>query len=242
MNDYQRGFGATTSRTGAVAMDEGLRKYMLSVYNYMALGVAGIGITSLFVASQENLVYAIGATPLKWVVFAGILGLGWFSPKIAFSGSKPVAHGMFWLYAVLWGLLIAPMLWSFNQAGMSQEIYRAFFISAAVFAGMSLWGYTTKRDMSGLGPILMFGGIGLLIALIVNVFLASTMFSLLLSCGVVVYIVAVTAYETQMIKSLYREGGASNDGAAIFGAFALLGSFATLFIHILNILGIMGRD
>ncbi|MEO1015371.1 MAG: Bax inhibitor-1/YccA family protein [Pseudomonadota bacterium] len=242
MNDLRRGYGATTTtRAGAGAIDEGLRQYMLGVYNYMALGVAGTGIVSLFVASQQNLVYAIGGTPLKWVLFAGLLGLGWFAPRVMFNGSKGMAHAMFWVYAGLWGLLIAPMLYSFNAAGASVDIYRAFFITAGLFAGISLWGYTTKRDISGWGGFLAMASIGLLIAIIVNVFIGSTMMSLITSGLVVIVFTAVTAWETQTIKSMYVEGGAANDRAAIFGAFALYGSFVTLFIHILNILGIM-RD
>lgn len=242
MNDTRRGFGATTATTGTTAIDEGLRQYMLGVYNYMALGVAGTGLVSLFVASQQNLVYAIGATPLKWGVFAALLGIGWFAPRVMFNGSKAMAHGMFWLYAGLWGLLIAPMLFSFNAMGASQDIYRAFFITAGLFAGISAYGYTTKRDLSGWGGFLGMASIGLLIAIVVNVFIGSTLMSLLTSCAVVLVFSGVTAWETQTIKSMYVEGGATNDRAAIFGAFALYGSFVTLFIHILNILGIMRND
>ncbi len=243
MNDLQRGYGAaTTARTGAGAIDEGLRQYMLGVYNYMALGVAGTGIVSLFVASQPALVGAIGGTPLIWVLFAGLLGLGWFAPRVMFNGSKGMAHAMFWIYAGLWGLLIAPMLYSFQAAGASVDIYRAFFITAGLFAGISLWGYTTKRDISGWGGFLAMASIGLLIAIIVNVFIGSTLMSLITSSLVVLVFTAVTAWETQTIKSMYVEGGAANDRAAIFGAFALYGSFVTLFIHILNILGIMRSD
>ncbi|MBI1393247.1 MAG: BAX inhibitor (BI)-1/YccA family protein [Alphaproteobacteria bacterium] len=241
MNDLRKGYGATTATTGARAIDEGLRQYMLGVYNYMALGVAGTGLVSLFVASQQSLVYAIGGTPLKWVVFAALLGLGWFAPRVMFNGSKAMAHGMYWLYAGLWGLLIAPMLFSFNQAGAAQDIYRAFFITAGLFAGVSLYGYTTKRDLSGMDGFFVMASIGLLIAIVVNVFIGSTLFSLLTSCAVVLVFSGITAWETQTIKSMYVDGGAANDRAAIFGAFALYGSFVTLFIHILNILGIM-RD
>ena len=244
-NDYGRGAASarTTSQTGGVAIDEGLRQYMLGVYNYMALAVAATGIVSLFVASQQNLVYAIAGTPIKWVLFAGILGMGWFAPKVMFSGSKAMAHGMFWAYAALWGLLIAPMLYSFQMAGAAVDIYRAFFITASVFGAMSLIGYTTKRDLSGMAGFLGMATIGLLIAIVVNfIFFKSTMMSLVTSSLVVLVFSAVTAWETQTIKSLYREGGAANDRASIFGAFALYGSFVTLFIHILNILGIMRSD
>jgi len=243
MNEPQRQFGRSAAdvRTG-VAIDEGLRQYMLGVYNYMALAVAGTGLISMLMAGNPALIYQIAATPLKWVAFAGILGLGWFAPRVIFSGSKVAAHGMFWLYAALWGVLIAPMLFSFQQAGAAQDIYRAFFITASVFGSMSLFGYTTKRDLSGMASFLFMAVIGLLIAIIVNALIfQSGMMSLITSSLVVLVFSAVTAYETQMIKSLYTEGSATNERAAIFGAFALYGSFVTLFIHILNILGIM-RD
>ncbi|MGF1543252.1 MAG: Bax inhibitor-1 family protein [Parvularculaceae bacterium] len=242
MNDIRPGHGATTARTGA-AVDAGLRQYMLGVYNYMALAVAATGVMSLFVASQPQIVMAIAGTPLKWVLFVGLLGLGWFSPKVMFSGSKTAAHAMFWAYAALWGLLIAPMLFAFQQSGAAVDIYRAFFITASVFGALSLYGYTTKRDLSGMASFLFMASVGLLIAIVVNALIfQSTMMSLLTSCAVVLVFSGVTAYETQMIKSLYQEGGAANDRSAIFGAFALYGSFVTLFIHILNILGIMRSE
>ncbi|MHA7873447.1 MAG: Bax inhibitor-1/YccA family protein, partial [Hyphococcus sp.] len=106
--------------------------------------------------------------------------------------------------------------------------------------GMSLWGYTTKRDLSGWASFLFMATLGLLVAIIVNaIFFKSGMASLITSSLVVLVFSAVTAWETQMIKSIYREGASTNDRAAIFGAFALYGSFVTLFIHILNIMGIM---
>ena len=238
MNEPRRNFGAVAGTQG-VAIDEGLRQYMLGVYNYMALGVAATGLFAMLMASNPALMLQIAATPLKWVAFAGILGLGWFAPRVIFSGSKVAAHAMFWGYAALWGVAIAPMLFSFQQAGAANEIYRAFFITAIVFGGTSLWGYTTKRDLSGWGSFLFMATLGLIVAMIVNViFFKSGFMSLVTSSLVVLVFSAVTAWETQTIKSLYREGGAANERAAIFGAFALYGSFVTLFIHILNILGL----
>ena len=243
MNEPRKQFDGSVagSRSGA-AIDEGLRQYMLGVYNYVALAVAGTGLFSKLIASNEALMFQIAATPLKWVGFAAILGIGWFAPKVIFSGSKVAAHAMFWAYAALWGLMIAPMLFSFQQAGAAQEIYRAFFITATVFGSMSLYGYTTKKNLSAWGSFLVMASIGLLIAIVVNaIFFQSTLMSLFTSSAVVLVFSAITAWETQMVKNIYREGSSTNDRAAIFGAFALYGSFVTLFIHILNILGIM-RD
>ncbi|MEM9705519.1 MAG: Bax inhibitor-1/YccA family protein [Pseudomonadota bacterium] len=243
MNDYRNDYGSVARPAGR-AIDEGLRQFMLGVYNYMALAVAFTGVVSFVVASNPNFVMAVAAGPLKWVLFAGILGLGFFAPKVMFTGSKPMAHAMFWGYAALWGLLIAPMLFAFASAGAATEIYKAFFITATVFGSVSLYGYTTKRDLSGFATFFLMASVGLLIAIIANaIFFKSGMMSLVTSSLVVLVFSGVTAYETQMIKSMYTEGGGvQNERASIFGAFALYGSFVTLFIHILNILGFMNND
>ncbi|MEL7488785.1 MAG: Bax inhibitor-1/YccA family protein, partial [Pseudomonadota bacterium] len=241
MNDLRTEYGQPQSRAG-VAVDEGLRQYMLGVYNYMAIAVAATGAMSLFIAGNQAMISMIAGTPLRWVVFAGILGVGWFGPKVIMSGSRPMAHVMFWLYAGLWGLLIAPWLYVFQQADAAQEIYRAFFITATVFGAMSLWGYTTKRNLMGWSSFLFMATLGLLVAIILNaVFFKSGMMSLITSCAVVLVFSAVTAFETQAIRKMYRQGSDTNERASIFGAFMLYGSFATLFIHILNILG-MARE
>lgn len=243
MNDLRPNYGATTARTDGRAIDQGLRQYMLGVYNYMMMAVAGTGLVSLAVASNPAMVQMIAGTPLKWVLFAAILGIGFFAPKVIFSGSKTAAHGLFWVYALAWGAMIAPMLFAFNQAGAAQEIYKAFFITSATFGATSLYGYTTKKNLSGMATFLFMASIGLLIAIVLNALIfQSTIMSLATSGAVVLVFSAITAYETQMIKEMYREGGEANDRASIFGAFALYGSFVTLFVHILNILGIMRSD
>ncbi len=244
MNDTRRNYGATVARSGGLAIDQGLRQYMLGVYNYMALAVAGTGLVSLAIASNPEFVQALARGGItRWLPFIGILGIGFIAPRVIFSGSKVAAHGLFWIYAALWGVAIAPMLFFFNQAGLAQEIYKAFFITAATFGATSLYGYTAKRDLSGMGTFLFMASIGLLIAIVLNALIfKSTLMSLITSGGVVLVFSAVTAFETQMIKEMYREGGASNDRASIFGAFALYGSFVTLFVHILNILGIMRSE
>ncbi|MEO1137345.1 MAG: Bax inhibitor-1/YccA family protein, partial [Pseudomonadota bacterium] len=168
MNEPRRQFGGSVAQTGGVAIDQGLRQYMLGVYNYMALGVAGTGLIAMLMASNPALMTQIAASPLRWVGFIGIIGLGFLAPRIIFSGSKAAAHAMYWAYAALWGAMIAPMLFYFQQAGAAIEIYRAFFITASVFGAMSLYGYTTKRDLSGWGSFLFMAAIGLIIAMVVN--------------------------------------------------------------------------
>ena len=223
-----------------VAIDEGLRAYMLKVYNLMALGVAGTAIVALFMAANPALMTAVAGGVMKWVLFAAVLGLGWFAPRLIFSGSAATAWLAYGAYAVLWGLLIAPMI-AFYMGKDPAIVVRALLITAATFGATSLYGYVTKRDLSGFAGFFVIASIGLLIAIVVNAFfLQSTMFSLITSILVVLVFAGITAWETQNIKEMYAEGDMSRH--AIFGAFMLYGSFVTMFIHILNILGIMNDD
>jgi len=226
----------------AAGIDEGLRSYMLRVYNLMALGIAVTAIVTLFMASQPALMQTIATGPMKWVLFAGVLGLGFFAPRVIFTGSQTLAHAAYWSYAVMWGLLISPMIFAFMALDGGTTIARAFFITAATFGSVSLYGYTTKRDLSAFQTFFFMAVIGLLIAMLVNVFFfQSDLFSLVTSGLIVIVFAGITAYETQLIKEMYYEGDAEDGQSrkAIFGAFMLYGSFITLFIHILNILGIM---
>ncbi len=227
-------------QTGAVAFDEGLRKYMLGVYNYMALGIAGTALIAFFfLTNPAALQFAAG---LQFIPFIALIGLGWFAPKLIMGGSRPVAFGAYAAYVSLWGVLIGPMIALYVGAGLAGMVAQAFFITASLFLSMSIYGYTTKKDLSGWGRFLFMASIGLLIAIVVNFFLGSELLSFLVSSAVVLVFSAVTAYETQMIRNLYQQGaGEANERAAIFGAFALYGTFVTLFIHVLNLLSIM-RD
>lgn len=239
MNDIRRNYGATTARADGLAIDQGLRQYMLGVYNYMAMAVAGTGLVSLAVASNPSLVASIAGTPLKWVLFAAILGIGWFAPRVIFSGSKTAAHGLFWIYAAAWGAMIAPMLFAFNAAGAAQEIYKAFFITASVFGATSLYGYTTRRDLSQFGSFLIMGLIGVVIASIVNIFLASSALQFAVSVIGILVFVGLTAWDTQTIKEQYAEGlGAeTNQKLAVSGAFSLYLNFINIFQLLLNFTG-----
>ena len=227
----------TQTQADAAQIDEGLRKYMLGVYNYMALGVAFTGIVALFVATQPALLQAIALSPFRWVLFGGILLMGFVAPRIIMSGSMVVAHGSFWVYAALWGALMAPMFLIYTGDSM----VRVFFITAAAFAGTSLYGYTTKRNLAPLGAFFMMATIGILVALLVNIFiLQSELFHLGLSIVVVLVFAGLTAYETQMIKNMYHEGDGNEVATrkSIFGAFLLYGSFVTMFIWLLSIFGV----
>ncbi|MGF1610760.1 MAG: Bax inhibitor-1 family protein [Kiloniellales bacterium] len=229
----------TRSQAEAAGIDVGLRDYMLRVYNYMALGVAFTGAVAMIVAMNPVLVQ--GVASMFWLFFIGILGLGFFAPRIMMTKSVGAAQICFWVYASLWGALLGPILLAYAQLD-PMIIVRAFFITAGTFAGVSLYGYVTKRDLSPFATFFMMAVIGLLIAIVVNaIFIQSVGFSLLTSVIVVLLFSGITAWETQIIKSMYyeTEGHDVVTRKAIFGAFLLYGSFVTLFVHILNILGIM---
>jgi len=228
--------GRTVDRAYAADIDAGLRAYMLRVYNYMAMGVALTGIVAYAIALNPALMQTIALGPFKWVLFIGILALGWFSPRIMFSGSTGMAHGAYWLYAGLWGALIAPMVYMYT----GESIARVFFITAAAFAGTSLYGYTTKKDLSTIGRFLAMSTIGILVAVLLNAFFfQSGGFHLILSIVVVLVFAGLTAYETQAIKEMYVAGEGSEMASrkAIFGAFTLYGSFVTMFVWLLSIFG-----
>jgi FtsH-binding integral membrane protein len=226
----------TRAQAEAAAIDVGLRNYMLRVYNYMALGVAFTGIVSMLIAANPAVMQAIVGGPFVWVLFIGILGMGFVAPKIMMSKSIGAAQACFWVYAAMWGALIAPYFYMYTQG----SIARAFFITAAAFAGMSLFGYTTKRDLSAMGRFLVMATFGILIALVVNIFMQSSGLHLAMSFLVPVVFAGLTAYETQQIKNWYFESDAGDviTRKAIFGAFLLYGSFVTMFIWILQLVGV----
>ncbi|MGE0210098.1 MAG: Bax inhibitor-1 family protein [Parvibaculaceae bacterium] len=241
MADLNYRTGSQTG-VGARVIDEGLRAYMLRVYNLMALGVAVTALVALFLANNQALMLTIASGPMMWVLFFAILGLGFFAPRLIFSGNSALAHAAYWGYAVLWGLIISPMIARYMGIDGGSLIVQALGITAVTFGATSLAGYVTKRDLSGFGGFFMMASIGLVLAIIANaIFFQSVGMSLVVSILVVLLFSAVTAWETQRIKEMYVEGDAVGiaQGKAIFGAFMLYGSFVTMFVHILNILGIM---
>jgi FtsH-binding integral membrane protein len=226
----------TRAQAEAAQIDVGLREYMLRVYNYMALGVAFTGLVSMLVAMNPGVMQAVALGPFKWVLFVGILGLGFFAPKLMLSKSVGTAQLCFWAYAGMWGALIAPMFALYTGG----SIARAFFVTAAAFAGMSLFGYVTKKDLTAIGRFLVMASFGVLIALLVNIFLQSTGLHFIMSLLVPVIFAGLTAFETQQIKNWYYESdtGDVTQRKAIFGAFMLYGSFVTMFVWILQLMGV----
>lgn len=249
---FNRTATAPGSARSAGAIDQGLRSFMLGTYNYMALGLAGTAAVTMALLANPEIMRVIAVGPMKWVLFAGIFGLGMFAHKLFYSGSVVLAHGAYWLYCAMWGAMMAPMIGHFMSNGMAGLVGKAFFIAAATFAATSLIGYTTKKDMTGWGSFMSMASIGLIIAMLVSFFFindpgTSKTVSLVISSIVVLLFSAVAAYETQAIKSMYLQGAHQGGEeflkrSSIFGAFMLYGTFVTLFVHILNILGIMNNE
>ena len=219
----------------AAAVDVGLRAYMLRVYNYMCVALALTGAVAFYVSTNPTMLNAIYGTPLMWVVMLAPLGLVFFlSARIA-KMSAAAAQTTFWIFAALMGLSLASIFVIYT----GESVARVFFITAGAFAGLSLVGYTTKKDLSGMRTFLFMGVIGLVIAMVVNMFLDSSMLQLGISIIGVLIFAGLTAYDTQQIKLMYME----SDGAevmakkSIMGALKLYLDFLNMFIFLLHIFG-----
>jgi uncharacterized protein len=238
----------SSARTGAV-VDEGLRAYMLTVYNYMAAGIALTGLTAyvtqmMAVAGPRvdgqlvlnpfgQLLYL---SPFKWVVMLAPLALVFLLSFRVYKMSLAGAQLAFWAFAAAMGLSLSSIFLVFT----GQSITRVFFITAAAFAALSLYGYTTKKDLSGWGSFLIMGVIGIIIAGLVNLFLASSALQFAISVIGVLVFAGLTAYDTQRIKDSYFEvvGDAAAAGKmAIMGALSLYLDFINMFVSMLHLFG-----
>ena len=219
----------------AAAVDEGLRQYMLRVYNYMASGLALTGIIAYLTASSETMIQAIFGTPLMWLVMLAPLGFVFFLSFRINKMSYAAAQLTFWAFAAVMGLSIAWIFIAFTGA----SIARVFFITAGTFAAMSLYGYTTKRDLSAWGSFLFMGLIGIIIAAVVNIFIGSTALQFAISVIGVIVFTGLTAYDTQSIKELYLESDSQEIAGkkTVMGALRLYLDFINLFIMLLQLLG-----
>ena len=239
---------ATTS-AGSISQEEidaGLRSYMLRTYNYMALGVAATALLVLAMAQNIDFTIQVATSPLRWVLLVALLGMGWLSPKIISMRSTPAAHAFYWAYCAMWGIMISPfvILFTVTPAGTVNmdamyDVVRAFLITTGMFAGTSLFGYVTKRDLRPLGVFASMAVIGLVIASLVNMFFVeSSGFAMMVSYGMVLLFAVITAWETQDIKNMYMSnmGDEAVTRFALFGALRLYGNFIVMFIHILMIL------
>ena len=233
----------TRGRTAeAGVIDAGLRAYMLRVYNYMLIGLALTGATAWMTVSTPllGLFYqvtpkGIGLSMLGWVaLFAPFIMVMVLSFRIN-RMSLGSAQALFWAYAGVMGISLAPIFLIYTGAAITQT----FFITAATFGAMSLWGYTTQRDLTGMGSFLFMGLIGIIIASLVNLFLQSSMMSWIISVVGVLVFTGLTAYDTQWIKNSYSEmdDGSVAGRKAIFGALKLYLDFVNLFLMLLRLFG-----
>ena len=249
------------SRT-AVGVDEGLRAYMLSVYNYMAGGILLTGLVAYFVFTQAitmdpalavksatggvlalkrgmyltSFGAAIFASPLKWVVMLAPLAFVFFLSFRVYKMSVGAAQLTFWLFAAVMGLSLSSIFLVFT----GQSITQVFFVTAASFGALSLYGYTTKKDLSGWGSFLIMGVIGIVIAAVVNIFLQSSALQFAISAIGVLVFAGLTAYDTQQIKDNYYAiaGDATATAkAAIMGALNLYLDFINMFTSLLQLFG-----
>ena len=240
MAELDRRYGASNPATTGADYDAGLRTFMLGVYNYMAIGVAltgaaAYGLFTYAMASPEVAQLVFGS-PLKWVLFFAPLGVVFYLSARMHTMSEATARTWFYVYAVLVGLMLSSIFVVYTH----QSIAQVFFISAAMFAGMSLWGYTTKTSLTGFGSFLMMGLIGLIIAMLVNLFFQLPALSFAISAIGVVIFAGLTAYDTQKLKEVYLTSagtGAELGNSAVRGALSLYLDFLNVFLFLLQLLG-----
>jgi hypothetical protein len=226
---------ATARVAERAVIDEGLRRYMLRVYNYMASGLALTGIVAFMVAQNEALLQVIYGTPLKWVVFLAPIGLVLLLGARINKMSATAVQAIFWIFATLMGLSLASIFLVYELP----SIARVFFITAGTFGAMSLYGYTTKRDLTGWGSFLFMGLIGIIIASVVNIFMVSSALHFAISVIGVLVFTGLTAYDTQRIKEMYVESDSTAVASkkSIMGALRLYLDFINLFIMLLHLFG-----
>jgi FtsH-binding integral membrane protein len=225
---------AATASVPRAARDAGLRSYMLSVYNYMASGVLLTGIVALLFANS-GLAEQVLSTPLRWVIIFAPLA---FVMVMSF-GINRISTGtlqmLFWAFAAVMGLSMSSIFLVFTGTSIAQT----FFAVAAAFLGLSLYGYTTKRDLSGFGTFLIMGVVGLFVAMLINLFLQSPAMQLAISAIGVLLFAGLTAYDTQKIKSMYAYVAGSDmmGKVVIMGALNLYLDFVNMFTFLLQFMG-----
>ena len=253
MNDNKNGIlnRAKAAQQTAAVMDEGLRAYMLKVYNYMASGVLLTGVFSILffnlaggyniqvssagISGLSSIGYAIYASPIKWLVMLAPLGIVFYMSFGINKMSASKAQSVFWFFAALMGISLSSIFIEFTGG----SIARVFFITAGTFGAMSIYGYTTKRDLTKFGSFLIMGLIGIIIASLVNLFLKSPAMYFVISILGVLIFVGLTAYDTQKIKNMYLAGDNNEVSGkkSVLGALTLYLDFILMFQFLLMFLG-----
>jgi uncharacterized protein len=257
MSDYDRNastrWGSSVARSGAAEIDQGLRSYLLGVYNYMTTGLAvtglvAYGVNMLAVAHDPSqgvprmggivltsFGTALYGSPLRWLVMLAPLAFVFFFSFRIDRMTASTARNVFLLFAATMGLSISSILLVFTGASVT----RAFFITAASFGALSLYGYTTRRDLSAFGSFLVMGLFGLVIASLVNLFVQSSGFQFALSCLSVLIFAGLTAWDTQAIKEMYYAGDSHEVATkkSINGALQLYLDFINIFMAVIQLTG-----
>lgn len=215
-------------------IDQGLRSYMLRVYNYMASGLALTGVVAYIVA-HTGLYEALMTSGAGFIVMLAPLAIVFFMSIKLQSMKASTAQALFWVFSALMGASLSYIFIRYTDASVA----RVFFITAATFAAASLYGYTTKRDLTRLGSFLFMGLIGIIIAMLVNIFLGSSVLEFVISAIGVIVFTGLTAFDTQRIKETYVEtdGREATLKKSIFGALGLYLNFINLFVMLLNFMG-----
>ena len=233
---FTRDFSQPIPTIDQAAYDEGLRQHMLRIYNYMLAGLLVTGSIAYVTSTNPQLLALLFGTSLKWVViFAPLV----FIMVLSFGIhrlSASTARLLFWIYCAVMGLSLSTIFIVFTGT----SIARVFFITSATFAAMSLWGYTTKRDLTQFGSFLFMGLIGIVLASVVNIFIGSSALQFAVSIIGVFIFTGLTAYDTQTFKRLYHEsleGTEEHKKISIMGALSLYLNFINLFMMLLHLIG-----
>jgi FtsH-binding integral membrane protein len=250
MSDYDRTarYGAGVARSGVGAIDQGLRAYMIGVYNYMTLGLGVTGLVAIgafqladvqFVGGHAVSASAFGqaiySSPLRWVIIFAPLAVVFFISARINAISAATARNAFLIFAALIGLSLSSLALVYTGA----SIGRVFFETAAAFGALSLYGYTTKRDLSAMGSFMMMGLFGLIIASVVNLFLQSSGLQWALSILCIGVFAGLTAWDTQSIKAQYFAGDGYEvaQKKSVFGALRLYLDFINIFTALMQLTG-----
>ena len=221
--------------------DWGLREYLLKVYQYMALALALTAVISMGAASSPQFINLIHGTPLKWIITFAPLGMAFYIGSRLMSMSVTGAQTCLMIFATLMGLSLSSILMMYT----GESITRVFFITAGTFGAMSIYGYSTKRDLTSMGSFLMMGVIGLLIASVVNIFMQSGAMQFIISIIGVVVFTLLTAYDSQKIKAMYYQAQSNAEitqKLAVYGSLTLYMDFINIFIFLLQLLGVRKND
>ncbi len=225
----------TRTSAHALEIDAGLRTYMQRVYNFMALGLSITGITAYLTAQSPEMMQLIFGTPLRYLVLFGPLLMVFFLSARIGKMTFASAQTLFWAFASVLGLSLASIFLLYT----GESIAKVFFITAGMFAGTSLYGYTTQRDLSKFGSFLFMALLGIIIASVVNMFMHSGPMQFAISVLSVLIFTGLTAYDTQMIKEIYyaNDDSETSGKKALFGALRLYMNFLNMFLALLQLFG-----